>query len=199
MFRTIIPIIILTTTIAGFFLFVNPLYKEISILKKEISAYDEALNNSKKLESERDKLIKKRNSLTLENVDRLNKLLPDGVDNIRLILEIEKIASPYGMVLKDVRYEALNKAKTDTANANTEASQQAINTGSNKNYGSWDLEFSTEGSYDDFLSFLKDLENNLRIVDVSSIKFSSTTGGNIKLANDTYKYTFKIKTYWLKD
>lgn len=74
-----------------------------------MASYNEALNNSKALEAERDKLTQKYNSFDPENLSKLQKLLPDNVDNIRLILEIEKIASPYGMVLKNVKYDATDK------------------------------------------------------------------------------------------
>ncbi|MDQ3244771.1 MAG: type 4a pilus biogenesis protein PilO [bacterium] len=195
MFRIILPIIILVTAIAGGFVFVKPLYADISSYKQQIAVYDEALDNSKKLEAERDKLIKKYNSLTTDNLDRLNKLLPESVDNIRLILEIEKIASPYGMELKDVRYDTLNKDKAPDGKANTAGTPNGV--ADNKIYGSWDLEFATEGKYEDFLKFIADLENNLRIVDITSIKFTSSSVS--KEALDEYKYNFKIKTYWLKD
>ena len=155
--------------IAGFFFFTSPIYKEISSSREQIASYSEALDNSKALEAERDKLTQKYNSFDTENLSRLEKLLPDNVNNIRLILEIEKIALPYGMVLKNVKYDSVSDDNTMQATTNTQTL-----TGSNKNYGAWDLEFSTQGTYNNFLNFLKDLENNLRIIDISSIQFSSS-------------------------
>jgi len=103
---------------------------------------------------------------------KVTKLLPDNVDNIRLVLEIGSLAAPYGMVLKDVKYSAPdNTTNTQTNNNPSAPGAQKVNT----DYGSSDLEFSIEGSYFNFLNFMKDLEKNLRIVDVSSISFSSET------------------------
>ena len=124
--------------------------------------------------------------------------MPDNVDNIRLILEIGEIAKPYGMVLSDVKYDASVSSNTKgVANVVAGAGQNNLNS----NYGILDLEFSTQGTYDNFLSFLNDLEHNLRIVDISSIEFSSDTGSSTTSSqqNDIYKYSFKIKTYWLKN
>ncbi len=104
MTRFILPIILITASFAIFFLFVIPFYGEISDLKAQIASYDQALSNSKALENERDKLTQKYNSITTSDLDRIKKLLPENVDNIRLILEIEKIASPFGMALRDVKY-----------------------------------------------------------------------------------------------
>ncbi|HNW71539.1 MAG TPA: hypothetical protein PKZ36_02430 [Candidatus Paceibacterota bacterium] len=202
MFRYFIPIILIGASVAGFVTFTNPTLKSISTLKNEISSYNEALTNAKALEGERDKLTKKYNSVDTANLSRLQKLLPDSVDNIRLILEIEKLASPYGMVLKDVKYESASKkdeAKS-TTNQGLQVSEGLMKD-DGKQYGTWELEFSTKGTYQNFVNFVKDIESNLRIVDISSVKFSSDSDLTLGKTQptDSYKYEFKIKTYWLKN
>jgi len=143
MFRFITPIILIGIAIAGFFMFTNPLYKNISEIRTQIASYNEALDNSKALEAERDKLTQKYNSIDSENLAKLSKLLPDNVDNIRLILEIEKIASPYGMVLKDIKYDTITKKDNTTGEV---IQGGATVQSSRKDYGIWDLEFSTQGT-----------------------------------------------------
>ncbi|MFA6585804.1 MAG: hypothetical protein WCS86_01430 [Candidatus Paceibacterota bacterium] len=196
MFRYILPTILIGVAVVGFFTIASPYYKNITLERDQVASYNEALDNSKALEAERDKLTQKYNSFDLENLSKLQKFLPDSVDNIRLILEIEKIASPYGMVLKDVKYSTFTTK--DTAGTTT---QTTVANSSNKDYGTWDLEFSTQGTYNNFINFIKDLESNLRIVDIFSIQFSSSTGTDTKssLQSEAYKYSFKIKTYWLKN
>lgn len=178
----------------GFVVFVGPVYSQISDLKMQIASYNQALDNSKSLENERDKLTKKYSAIDPENLDKLQKLLPDNVDNIRLILEIEKVASPYGMVLRDVRYDVEKESSSNGVVQGGEITRQV-----NKDYGVWNLEFSTEGTYNNFLSFLRDLESNLRIVDISSIQFSSNVPLPKGSTIESYKYAFKIKTYWMKN
>ena len=198
MFKFAVPTILIGLAIAGFFLFTNPLYGDITKLRDQSVSFNEALDNSKSLEAERDKLTEKYNSIDPNNLAKLQKLLPDSVDNIRLILEVEGVASPYGMVLKDVKYD------TTTPTATTTTGSAAAKTNST-DYGTWNLEFSTKGTYSNFLNFLEDLEKNLRIVDISSIDFSSDNGAlnaasstSSSTSSDTYTYSFKIKTYWLK-
>ena len=200
MIRFITPIILIGLAIAGFFMFTNPLYNDISQLRTQVASYNEALNNSKALENERDKLTAKYNSINPEYLVKLTKLLPENIDNIRLILEIEKIASPYGMILRDVKYNTTNKVVANVpASGIAGISQAGISQSAQKDYGVWDLEFSTSGTYNNFMNFMKDLEKNLRIVDVSSIDFSSSVGLAGGTSPDSYKYSFKIKTYWLKN
>ncbi len=195
MFRYIIPTILIALAIAAFFMFTDPMYQEITSKRQIVDSYNQALDNSKALESERDKLTQKYNSFDPNNLARLQKLLPNNVDNIRLILEIENIASPYGMLLKNVKYDTTN-GKSDTVSSIVPTTGNP----SPKDYGVWDLEFSTQGTYNNFVNFLKDLENNLRIVDVSSIQFSSNIGLGLNPSlSQSYKYDFRVKTYWLKN
>ncbi|MDP9249370.1 MAG: hypothetical protein M3M85_02600 [bacterium] len=196
--KFITPIILIVIAIVAFFLLAMPIYGDISTLRTEIASYDEALGNSKALENERDKLAAKFNSFRPEDLSRLEKLLPENADNIRLILEIEQIASPYNMSLKDVRYTT-----TDTALAGAGGSvvQRTGARQSSKNYGTMELEFGISGTYDNFINFTQDLENNLRILDIAAVSFSSDKGPSLgKIApQSSYDYSFKIKTYWLKN
>ncbi|KKR43695.1 MAG: hypothetical protein UU10_C0015G0014 [Parcubacteria group bacterium GW2011_GWF1_40_6] len=204
MMRFIMPIILIAISITLFFVFANPIYNEISVLRGEVASYNEALDNSKALENERDKLTAKYNAINPENLTKIAKLLPENVDNIRLILEIEQIALPYGMVLKDVKYDTTDAGAAATGSAAIQGGG-ATKT-SPKDYGIFDLSFSTTGTYNNFINFTKDLENNLRIVDMSSIIFSSnnivgasSNPSSKTVSTEVYKYDFKIKTYWLKN
>ncbi len=175
-----------------FVTFTGPLYGDIRMAREEAGAYKEALGNSKALENERDKLTQKYNAIDSIQLSRLEKMIPENVDNIRLILEIEKIAMPYGMVLKGVKYDSAPKKEEGAVTS------PAIGVSENPDYGTWTLEFSTSSTYANFISFLKDLERNLRIVDVSELSFAS----DADISNQgfgTYKFDFKIKTYWLKN
>ncbi len=199
MFRSIIPIILIVLAVTGFLMFTNPLYQDISALRAQVASYNEALGNSKALENERDKLTTKYNAINPDDVTKVQKLLPDNVDNIRLILEIEKIATPYGMALRDVKYDTTSKDKKGTETSGA-IQPDVIDPNANKDYGTWNLEFSTQGTYHNFINFLHDLEKNLRIVDMVSIDFSSEVGAGLNPSlSESYKYSFKIKTYWLKN
>src|SRR3989344_3137700 len=106
MTRFILPVILIGISIAVFSMFTSPIYNQMAGLRTKAASYNEALSNSKALENERDKLTTKYNSINPDDLIKLQKLLPENIDNIRLILEIEQIALPYGMVLKNVKYNA---------------------------------------------------------------------------------------------
>lgn len=196
MVRFVLPIILIVLAITGFIVFTKPLIAEVQALRGEVASYDEALFNSKRLENERDKLTQKYNTVSPENLSKLEKLLPNSVDNIRLILEIEKVAMPYGMALQDVSYDVTTESAKD-ASAVVQAGAVALP--ERKDYGIWELSFSTQGTYSNFVNFLRDLERNLRIVDVTVIEFSAGSGPVLPGLQEVYQYSFKIKTYWLKN
>ena len=56
--------ILIGLSITGFVVFVSPTMGEISTLKGQVLSYDKALDNSKSLDVEREKLTKKYNSMT---------------------------------------------------------------------------------------------------------------------------------------
>jgi Tfp pilus assembly protein PilO len=177
----------------GLFVFyTNGAYQRVSELRKTQAAYQEALNNSRKLLAVRDTLAEKYSSFSREDRERLEKLMPDNVDNIRLILNIDKIAKQYGMLPADIKFDATaadGKGK-DATQPRTPSEARELD----RPYGSFDLEFSVSGTYPKFLSFLRDLEQSLRIIDVEAIAFAAGAGE----PSGTYRYTFKITTYWLK-
>ena len=111
--RFIVPIFLILISIVGFFTLISPALQDVKMLKAEMSSYDEALDNARELAEERDKLTKQFNSFAPRNLERLQTLLPNSVNNIRLILEIEDIASPYGMLLRDVKYDTSRENGTD--------------------------------------------------------------------------------------
>ena len=199
MLRYLTSFLFIGLSVAVFLMFTEVLYRDTQELRAERSTYEEAFSNSKALENERDRLITDSNAISNENKERLKKMLPDNVDNIRLILEIEKIAAPYGMVLKDVEYSVVPADKENTTDSVTNT---ASGKGKNlkENYDSWELGFSINGTYGNFINFMRNLESNLRIVDISSIQFSSSpTGKEGSASCENYKYSFTIKTYWLKN
>jgi Tfp pilus assembly protein PilO len=187
MIRFIFPTILIIASIVIFVGYTNQNYKEMKELKTLQASYNDALSNSRKLLEVKGALTEKYNSLSDDDRDRLMKLMPDNVENIKLILDIQKIASQYGMLPRDVKFDTVAQVQKDGPLTPQQAQDQ------NKPYGSFDLEFSVSGTYGNFLSFLRDLEKSLRLVDIISVSFSSSEGGS-----SVYKYTFKIRTYWLK-
>jgi Tfp pilus assembly protein PilO len=190
--KLISSISFLIITIVLFFAVINPIYGDIQQLRTGVDSYNLALNNSTDLQKTRDSLVDIYKNIKQEDKDKLEHLLPSTIGNIELILEIEKIANLHGMPISDMRFETKQMDSSGTVVTANDPS-------SNLPYGIFPMQFTTTGNYDTFIAFLKDLEHNLRIIDVKSISFNSTsqTAGGTG-PNDIYNYSLKVQTYWLK-
>ena len=185
-----------------FLVVINPLYGEVNQLRTDVSTYNVALNNSTELQKTRDSLINVYKSVKKEDIDRLTHFLPSTINNIGLILEIEKIANLHGMPIGNIRFDtkSLENQTTTTPTDNIVVAES--DPADNLPYGIFPMEFTIEGKYETFVEFLKDLEHNLRLVDINSISFNvpsvtvSPTGGTSN--SSVYSYTLKVNTYWFK-
>ncbi len=212
--KWLLPIVLIGVGIGGFILITKPIYSEIETIQKESEAYEQALQNSANLQKERDRLTTKLNSFAPEDLAKLEKMLPDTVDNIKLILEIQEQASNQGIVVRNVQFEPKqfveeeeekpegsteNTASTTSTTATTPVRRTAVSPTDNLDYDIFELQFSVEGSYKDFVAFMGLMERSLRLIDIQSITFTPGTSEKDKVYTDQYKYLFKINTYRLKD
>jgi len=201
--KSFTPILFLIISIALFFVVVEPLRKSVSQLKTDITAYNIALGNSTYLQKTQDKLLEDYKNIKQEDKDRLERLLPNTVNNIKFILEVERLANQYSMPIKNIKFETPIVASVNTGLQNNTLIISSDSKFS-KPYGNFSIEFSTEGNYNSFTLFLKDLEHNLRLVDIKDISFSVppalAVGATIPPGYnpDIYNYALKVETYWLK-
>lgn len=186
--RYIFLLIVIGVSIGVFTMFVWPRYQDVQATRAAIANSDSSLSVAAKLKASREALIAKYNSIPKSDLDNLKSLLPDTVNNIRLIIQINALATKNGLsVLRNVDYQATQDKTTAGQPANTEASRRP--------YGEFVVSFETTGQYKNFLAFLSDLEANLRMIDVTGIDFS-LSGVDSGATSNSYKVT--LKTYWLK-
>ncbi|HEU5114798.1 MAG TPA: type 4a pilus biogenesis protein PilO [Candidatus Paceibacterota bacterium] len=175
----IVSLILRIASFGLFFGYVDPTYTNVQKLGQDKADYDKALSNSKELQAERDKLLEQYNKMDKDEVSKLSKLLPDNIDNIRLIIDIDEMAKNYKMRIRNFKTDATSKSDTIGRD--------------NTPYGTLTLSFTTTAPYNTFLAFLHDLERSLRVLDVTGVQFSV---GNQQ--NQIYDYNVTVKTYWLK-
>ena len=184
----ITPVILIIISIGTFFMYVDPSYrgtnlssgvKSIQELQNEDAQYQASLDNTTAIRMKRQALIDKENGINPADLSRLQKLLPDNIDNIKLVIDMNQIAQNHNLTLKDVRLDT--SIKTDPNKLGVDISK----------HGTVGLSFSVTSSYDNFQNFLTDLEKSLRLVEVTDL---SVTGSD----NGIYTFSVGLKTYWLK-
>lgn len=217
------PIILLVASVGLFFGYINPTYtavtgsvesagKSIVELQSLEKDYNDALTKTKEIERSRSGLSMRFDALKPQEVEKLEKLLPDHIDTVRLIIDINSAASIYGMSLSGIALAApgassettTTNSRTNSSSAGSDASKAstAARSPDNALYGSVSLSFNVSGSYENFLFFLKKLETSLRVVDVTSLSFKSgkiaTSADQPQVNPNHYSYSMSIRTYYLK-
>ncbi|MFA5000786.1 MAG: type 4a pilus biogenesis protein PilO [Candidatus Paceibacterota bacterium] len=119
-----------------------------------------------------------KNSISKTDLDKLDKFIPNHVDNVNLIIDINNIAAKQGMTLKNVRVQST---------AGSSGSKVTSPSGIQPTF----MSFSVTGNYQTLMKFLDGLANSLRVVDPASLSFAVDEKG-------LNQYNFEIKTYWVK-
>lgn len=185
--KNVIPIILIVVAIGIFFTFTNPRIDGIKAAAATNQDYLSAINNSVQLIHERDSVLTQYNSISSSDQARLNTMLPDNVDNVRLIIDVNGIAARHGFALQNITTSA------DSADGGASGlSESSGGTDSSTPYGIVTISFGFTASYDNFIAFMQDVQSSLRILDISQLSVTEgTTPG-------TFTYSMQLQTYWLK-
>ena len=199
-----LPILFVVLAVGLFFMYIDPQWQTVQQLRASNAEYDKAIAQSKQLLQVRDGLLKKYNGFRGEDLTRLEKLLPNNIDNVRLIIDINSITSKYGAAIKNVKLstadgsDSKSNSTTNTPPGGSAASPSASPTTINsialspsQSYNSMILSFTITAPYSTFITILQDLERSLRLLDVTSVSFKAGD-------SEPYDYNVSIRTYWLK-
>jgi hypothetical protein len=181
--NTFTPILFLVIAVGLFYTYLSPGYAKITELGVEKSEYQEALNRVREIESVRDNLLTRYNSFSADNLSKLNTMLPDNIDNVRLVLDLSAIASKYNIAIQNIKI-----SKTNNNVADDPFSDQMPH---RITHNPVQISFAFDANYETFTRFMEEIERSLRLIDVSTISFHSTQDGS------PYAFNVTFATYWL--
>jgi Tfp pilus assembly protein PilO len=173
--------------------------KSVVELKEAQIQYEEALRKTAEIEEIRNGLLTRYNSISEADRARINKLMPDNIDSVRLVVDINNTASLYGMSLRDISLtmpsQSLERKDTQATVVQSQLYSYAM------------LSFSVTGVYNNLTSFLGSLEKSLRVADITNLSIesvsplSSSESAVAKKVNvpaeSLYKMKVSLRTYYL--
>jgi len=181
----IIPMFAFLAAIGIFFSYIHPTWTgAIAETRASIVANDEALEAASAYTAQQNALAAARNAIDPANLERLSIFLPDSVDNVGLILDLNALASRSGIVLSNI------DVATETSSANT-TSRAAAPGARVDPVGSVDLTLSAVGTYSALQTFLMGIERSARILEVRDLTVRGSDTG-------VYGYQMKIRLFWLR-
>ncbi|GIW68469.1 MAG: hypothetical protein KatS3mg099_417 [Candidatus Parcubacteria bacterium] len=199
MFALLLSLAMLASSVGLFFGYIEGAYARWQAKEAKYEQVAKTNQNYLAYQQMLDGLIAQRNALQ-EETARLRKLLPDHVDMIRLILDIESIASQH----KAVKVGSFTFSNSTQSSSNAQdggelpssdfegdstAQQQPT---SQARYGEARISFTAAAPYEEGIAFIRDLERSLRLLDVRTVSVkpdASVTG--------PYQFTIEAATYWL--
>jgi len=192
MTRYIISAILIAAAAGIFIFYTQPVYDSVRAESDQIAQYNAALDKAAQLQALKQGLLNRYNAFSPDDLARLQKLLPDHVDNVALILDFDNLAQQHGLALANVDV-------SQPASAATSKTAVGIASAAGQKYDSLTIKFSTHGTYQQFTQFMKELESSLRIVDLVSLSISQdSTSAPGSFAEPVYTFSINLRTYWLK-
>ena len=204
--RTIIAAIAIIFAGTIFFVYTKPTYDSTQAVQTQINQYNAALDKATQLQTLKQTLLSRYNSFDPGDLARLQTMLPDQVNNIGLILDLDTLANQYGLSLENVGIDSTGQS-APSASGNTAAVGSSV-----ASYESLNVTFTIHCTYSQFIQYVTSLETSLRVVDLIGL---TVTGGGAGGAasvssptqnsasstatdNNVYAFGVTLRTYWLK-
>lgn len=182
MISRITPIVFLLIAVGVFFAYTNPRYSEnVQTLRAEIRGYDAALSAARLYDQKEVQILAERANLPEGDLARLEAFLPDGVDNVQLILDLDALANRSGVIISE--FDVASPEPADEGGSLVLESEGPVE--------SLDIGVTAVGSYAAFKTFLAAAERSLRPLDLVALTIEDSETGVY-----TYQMTFRI--YWLR-
>lgn len=197
--KFVFPGALILLSVGIFFTYTQTAYTGLQTNREINKAYAKAIENSKLLIEKREQAVAAYNSIAPEDQERLETILPDSVDVVRLIVDVRTLLSRRGITIRNIKteHDSTLIGKGNEAKANPNAQLVADDGSVVEPVAEDSIEPVTvivefQAAYPLFVEVLKDMESSLRTMEVSKIELTP--------AEDLNKYTFKIevRTFWFK-
>lgn len=194
----VLPAFALILSVGIFFVYVNPTWSgSIADTKAAIANDEQALAAASDYTARQNALASARNAIDQDNLNRLSTFLPDSVDNVGLILDINALSARSGFSLSkiDVLKNDSNTSSGSTAKPSTSVGRAAtagsLPVARMNPLGSVDLSLSAMGTYTALQAFLVGIEKSARLIDVRDLIIKGSDTG-------VYNYQMTLRLYWLR-
>lgn len=192
--RNVTAIILIVLGIGIYFTFTQGQIDLAQSAMTDNKQYTDAIENAKKVVTVREQVEKDMNKISSVDRDRLEKMIPSSVNNIHLIVDMDDLANVgHHFALTNVRAEIVGDTTASTGAPTPVPMQKSIGTPllTSSSLSTVKITFSAKTTYTQFMDFLKDLETDLRIMDVSKLSVKASDTG-------VYEFQVELRTYWLK-
>ena len=185
--RYLIPLLIVILSSSVYILYVDATYKDIGRLIGNADVLKGYIVDADNARTKLDAIAEEYNSFPPVGVSRLDVLLPEKIDNVRFIIDLNEVAMRHGV---------------QVLSPEVKMSQSSGPESSSLSFVPSEIKFKVVSTYNVFYEFLVDLERSLALRDVGSIKLKSIgeksqVSNIMKPEQMIYEYEVAIQSYSL--
>ena len=182
--KTFLPILLIFLSIATYYIYVKPWSMELKALVQKKEELNDVLLKAKDLKVKREDLQGSYDSISQENIDKLNKIIPIKFDSVLFANEISDIATKNKLKFSDYKVDETGG----------EDKQLSVPNNLQTPYKTTLVNFKLDGQYQDFLAFLKTIESDLRLMDIVSLS-TVQLDKQEKSNSGMLQFTLLVNTY----
>jgi Tfp pilus assembly protein PilO len=184
--KSLISLLIISVCVAAYFVYIKPLSIDIRVLNSKKSEYNDVLNRVKDIKEKRDELLLEYDNISPSDLDKLNKILPEKINSVVLVNDLNNMGSKHGIVIKDYK---VNEPEYNNADNVIPDLKGPV-------YKTTKVNMTVSGQYSQFLSFLDELESALTLFDIVNLSIRSGTGK--EAINGIMEYALEANIYSLR-
>jgi len=184
--KNIIILISLISALVLVFVFLDPLWSSIKVLRNEINQKKLALTVTEELLAKTQELDQEYQPLA-EQAQKVSFALPKEENIPYLLVQFDALAASNGLLLESMSFAQTEQGKGSSYQVLDQPEKISP-------FSSLSLSVKVSGSYDAFKGYLTNLENSIRSMDVHSIKFAVLKKGLAALG--IFEFDLEITVYY---
>jgi thiamine monophosphate kinase len=187
MSKILVPLALLISSVGLYFSYISPTYDSLVLHKAIKERLVTAGKNYDEFQIKRETLANQSRGMATRDVERLQKIMPDVVDTVRTIIDIDNLAR-----VNNIRIEEFS-LPTPSADAGVEVDPTAPE---QQGFVGEEFAISSTGGYQNFKNFLTGLESSLMLMTVTKLGVDASEEAETPAGEYTYQLAFT--TYRLR-
>jgi len=183
--RIIGPFLFLAIAVGLYFSAIKPGWQVLQALNEQESRVDEVLLQANRLKDTYERLYTQRTAFSTNNMERLLVMVPDVVDPVRFVMQMDTIAMRHNITVEN--FSIPNNSGSGKASKTANVVVPLT------------FRFSVNGTYSNLKRFLAEIESSLMVMDVNSLSIVPIAydeeSGTSAAIRDNITMTFSVETH----
>jgi hypothetical protein len=162
------PVLSILIAVMIFMFFTKPTFSDVSTVKTEMKEYTFAIDKFNVFVNKLEEKLSVKTNRSASDNERLDRLVPTDIDDTKILVDIESLAEKNMMLFGNT------SIKNNNASLSRQTPEQSKNVPASQELSSIDIGFGVIGTYEQFYTFMLDLESNLTLFEVIALTYTAS-------------------------